>query len=170
MPRSAATLRALTGVTGDDSTVAQQALEHRADDQRVGRAGQLAVVADADALDARGAHLPEQRTRAGARRWRTAAASGTPPAASDGKLTALRMTPVFRIVAQRGGGLDADQFLSFARRRRDVRRGDDLRQLLQAVIRGRLVLEHVERRAADRDRTRSRRPAPLRRSGRRAPC
>ena len=43
-------------------------------------------------------------------------------------------------------------------------------ELGQAPVRRRLVLEHVETRAADVSALRSRRPAPLRRSVRRAPC
>ena len=61
MPRSAATARALTGVTGIDRIAPQQTFEHGADDERVRRARQRAVIAHADALDARGAHLPEQQ-------------------------------------------------------------------------------------------------------------
>ena len=70
-------------------------------------------------------------------------------AAMAGKLTALRITPWRQVVADGGGGLEADQLLRFGRRRRDVRRGDDLRQLGQAPVLRRLDLEHVERRAGD---------------------
>ncbi len=68
---------------------------------------------------------------------------------TDGTLTALRITPDVEIIDERARRLDADQFLSLSRRRGDVRRGDHLRQLLQAVIDGGLLLIDVERGAAD---------------------
>ena len=44
---------------------------------------------------------------------------------------------------------DADQLLGFDGRRGDVRRGHDLRQSGQRLIRRRLLLEHVEAGAGD---------------------
>ena len=95
MPRSAATARALTGVTGVDRIAAEQPFEHGADDERVRRARERAVIADADRFDARAPICPssEPSLRAtlanGCSFWNSSGAS-------DGKLTALRMTPVFR--------------------------------------------------------------------------
>ena len=52
-------------------------------------------------------------------------------------------------IADGGRGVDADQLLCFFGRRRDMRRGDDLRQLGERPIARRLVFEHVKRRAGD---------------------
>ena len=55
-----------------------------------------------------------------------------------GKLTAFRMTPSRRKSRTRERGLDADLFLRLDRRRGDVRRGDDLRQLGEPPVGRRL--------------------------------
>ena len=68
----------------------------------------------------------------------------------DGKFTAFLHHAVAQEVADGRGGLDADQFLRFFGRRRDVRRGDHLRQLGERPIGRRLGFEHVEPGAARR--------------------
>ena len=106
--------------------------------QRVRRARQRAVIADADALDARGAHLPEQRAErcATLREWLEPLELF---GAERRKIDGVADDAGLEEVAQRGGGFDAHQLLALARRRGNVRRRDDLRQLLQAVILGRLL-------------------------------
>jgi hypothetical protein len=52
-------------------------------------------------------------------------------------------------IAERRHRFHADEFLALPRRRGNMGRRDDLRQLLQTVIDGGFLLKHVERRAAD---------------------
>ena len=87
-----------------------------------------AAVADTDRLDARRAHL----------RRDGAELIGQPnPRLEPLQLVGVDRRKVHRVphdavaqeVAHRGRGLDADQFLRLFGGRRDVRRGDDLRQL-----------------------------------------
>ena len=77
---------------------------------------------------------------------------------------------VAQVVADGRGSLDADQLLRFAGRRRDVWRRDDVGQLRQRPVGRRLLLEHVERRAADLPAVERRDERRRRRSARRARC
>jgi hypothetical protein len=127
---------------------AQQAFEHGADDERIGRARQLTVVAHADAFDACGAHLADERTQAprhvGKRLQPLKFVRG-----ERRKIDGVSDHAGLEKIPQRGRGFHTDQFLAFARRCGNVRRGHHLRQLLEPVVFGRFVLEHVERRAPE---------------------
>ncbi len=107
--------------------------------------GQRAVVADAERLDARRAHLRRERAQL----------IGQPnprlqPLQLVGvdrrKVHGVAHDAVAQEVADRGGRVDADELLRFLGRRRDVRRRDHLRQLGERPIGRRLLLEDVERR------------------------
>ena len=145
MPRSAATARALTGVTPPDERMARQhAFQHRAAQQLALFGRELAVVADAHALDrALRPSAPQSSPDA----WPasdTAAAACIPPCETDGKFTALRMMPSFR--KSRTAEAVSSPTCSCASLvlSGDVRRGHDLGQRGQAPVLRRLDVEHVE--------------------------
>ena len=97
MPRSAAIVRALTGVTPPDDRMARQhAFEHRAAKQLVVFGRQLAVVAHAHRADARLAHLRDDQSQRAAPASDKAAAACRLPRETEGKFTALRMMPSLR--------------------------------------------------------------------------
>ena len=171
MPRSRAAARALTIETPPDR-IGRSTPAAALDAEDVGAAalGERAVVAHAERLDPRRAHL---------RRRSPPELIGQP----DPRLQALQLVgldrrkvhgvahhAVAQEVAHRRGGVEADQFLRLLGRRRDVRRRDHLRQLRQRPVGRRLLLEHVEAGAGDDAAARSRGAAPPRRSARRARC
>ena len=170
MPRSAATVRAFTSVTPRRQHRLEQADQHGVDDH-VGAAlrparrssGRRPSSTRPSFICARNAPSRSPSSTNGCSRLNSSAEHRR-------EVDGVADDAVAQEVAQRRRRFHADQLLALARRRGDVRRGDDLRQHLQPVIDGRLLLEHVERGAADVARLRSRRPAPPRRSGRRARC
>ena len=110
--------------------------------------GERAVVAHAQRLDARGAHLRRQ----------AAELIGQP----DPRLQPLQLVglnrrkvhgvahhPVTQEIAHRRRRVGADEFLRLLGRRRDVRRRDHLRQLGERPVGGRLRFEDVEPGAGD---------------------
>ena len=141
-------MRAFTGVTPASRIGLKQPDQHGVDDHVGPAGGQLAVVADAERLDAAVAHLRQERAEPLAEleeRLQPLEFLGRHRREVDG----VADDAVPQEVAQRRHRFHADQLLPLARRRGDVRRGHDLRQHLQPVIDGRLLLEDVERRAAD---------------------
>ena len=170
MPRSAGDVARVDDRHRGRQHRPEQAGDGRAHDQLAVRADERAVVADAERVRASVGELRGERARAVRRAAGTAAARAMSSVEMAGKLTALRTDAVQQEVADGRRRLDADLFLRFVRRRGDVRRGDDLRQLRQPPVGRRLLFEHVEAGAGDVSLGRSRPRAPPRRSARRARC
>ena len=149
MPRASAAARALTIETPLDrigrntpaAALAASTSDGAAVDQR-------AVVPHAQRLDARRPHLRRQAAQL---------IRQTNPGLQPLQLLGLERREVHGVaddaaaqeVADGRGRVGADQLLRLFGRRRDVRRRDDLRQLGQRPVLGRLLLEHVEAGALD---------------------
>ena len=126
----------------------KEAHQCRVDDERMRAGGELAVIANAQAFNSRFAHLTNKRSKL--------------PGQFDVRLDLLEFFggngrkvdrvadhAGFQEIAKGGGGFDADELLAFPGRRRDMRTGHDLRQLLQRVVRRRLRRVDVQGGAAD---------------------
>ena len=127
---------------------AEQPDQHRADEHVVVAVGELAVVADADYLDAILGKLGEQ----------AAQSLGEPDIGlqppellrGDGReVDGVTHDAGTQELAHAGGRLETHELLRFPGRGRDMRRRHDLRQAGQLCRTGRLGVEDVESRAGD---------------------
>ena len=126
----------------------KQAVDGRAHDEAAVRADERAVEPDADPLGASLGELHDEGAQLlGQREVRLQAQHLV--GRDRREVDRVADHALRQVVAHGGRGFEADQLLRLGRRRRDVRRGDDLWQLGQAPVLRRLDFEDVERRARD---------------------
>ena len=136
MPRSAAIVRGVHRRHAGLEDRLEQSDQNGVDDHVVAPVGQVAVVADAERIGAAVVHLREERSEAFAE-----LDEGPKPDVflrrHRREVHCVSDDAVLEEVTQRRGGFDADEFLSLACRGGDMRRGDDLWQLLEPLVWGR---------------------------------